>query len=352
MSTSEIPVKNVERLIQPVIWVNLCRVIAIYGVVLIHSCGAFFYQYGTIPLRDWLSANFLDSIVRCAVPLFVMLSGALLLKPSAQLVAFPKLAQRIAKVLFPLLAWSIIYLLITSHHSGGLPVDWLSILKQPAMYHLWFVYMIIGLYIFLPVFQVLFEEIRDKPTLQIYIIGIWFVVTSLPIYWPLPILTLLQQNSFFGYGGYFLIGAVIASSPKDRIPTAIWILIFVISVLVTFGLTWLFSEQAVAPIERAYIYFSPNVIVSAVAAFIIIKRARVSERVAKSIQWISDRSFLIYFVHILALEQVRYSTFTSAISQHTSVFVTILIISIITFAISLMVAAVIRLIPGSQRVFG
>lgn len=332
-------------------WGDLARVIAIYGVILIHSCGAFFYQYGTIPLRDWLSANFLDSIVRCAVPLFVMLSGALLLKQGTQLVTFPKLAQRIAKVLIPLLVWSILYLLYISHHSG-VPVDWLSILKQPAMYHLWFVYMIIGLYILLPVFQVLFEAIHNKPNLQLYLIGIWFVLTSMPIYWPLPLLSLLQQNSFFGYGGFFLIGALIASYPKDRIPTAIWILIFVISVLVTFGLTWLFSEQASAPIEKAYVYFSPNVVISAIAAFIIIKRVRVSERVAKSIQWISDRSFLIYFVHVLALEQVRYSTFTSAISQHTSVFVTILIISIITFAISLMVAAVIRLLPGSQRVFG
>lgn len=285
---------NAGRSNIPIAWANLCRVVAIYGVVLLHSCGAFFYQYGAIPKGDWLSANFLDSFVRCSVPLFVMLSGALLLKPDAPLVAFPSLARRISKVLFPLMAWSIVYLLFVSHHNG-LPVDWLSILKQPAMYHLWFAYMIIGIYLFLPVFQAIFEGIRNRLDIQIYLLVIWLLVTCLPVYWPLPLFSLLQQNSFLGYGGYFLIGAVIATSPRNRITTSIWLLIFLVSVLVTFGLTWKFSEHAGSPIEKAYLYFSPNVFVSAVAAFVLFTRVRVSERVARSLQWVSDRKFLDIF---------------------------------------------------------
>lgn len=351
MNVSENLVKKSGSQREVIDWINLCRVVAIYGVVLIHTCGAFFYQYGAIPLSDWLSANFLDSLMRCTVPLFVMLSGALLLKPGAQLVPPFKLAQRIFKVLFPLIVWSFIYLLHVSHHSD-VPVDWLSILKQPAMYHLWFVYMIIGIYIFLPVFQVIFEAIRSKRNFQLYLLGIWLVVSCLPVYWPLPMLTLLQQSSFFGYGGYFLIGAVIASSPKDRIPTAIWVMIFSISVFVTFGLTWRFSEQANAPIETAYLYFSLNVFVSTIAAFVLFKRVQVAKCLTKILQWVSDRSFLIYFVHVLVLEFVRFSKLIALISQHLPVLLTILIISIATFIISLMVAAVIRVIPGSQPVFG
>lgn len=332
-------------------WVDLCRVIAIYGVILIHSSGAFFYQYRVIPLGDWLSANFLDSLARSAVPLFVMISGALLLKPSAEIVTLSNLARRISKVFFPLLIWSIIHLLYISNCSGQ-EVDLYSLLKQPAMYHLWFVYMIIGIYIFLPVFQILFEAIRDKRNLQIYLLVIWLIITSLPIYLPVPFLSLFQQNSFFGYGGYFLIGAIIASSPKDRIPTALWLLIFLISVLVTFALTWWFSEEASAPVEKYLYYFSLNVFVSAVAAFTLFSRIEISERFKKSLRWISDKSFLIYFIHILVLEQVRYSSLALMVSQHTHVIVTILMISIATFAISLMIATAIRLVPGAQRVFG
>jgi len=332
-------------------WLDLCRVAAMFGVVLIHSSAASFYQYGKIPLENWLSANFLDSLVRCSVPLFVMISGALLLKPGAKPVTFSTLARRLTKVLVPLLMWSVIYLLFISYHSG-MPVDWLSILKQPAMYHLWFVYMIIGIYIFLPVFQVLFDAILTRRYLQLYLLGIWLVVTCLPVYCPLPLLSILQQTCFFGYGGYFLMGAVVASSPTDRIPISIWLLIFFTSVSVTFGLTWRFSEQAGAPIEKAYLYFSPNVFVSAVAAFNLISRARLSKGMAKSLQWISERSFLIYFVHVLALGFISDSSFISAVSHRCPLLLTILMISVATFVLSLMAAAVIRLVPGAQRVFG
>lgn len=351
MSVSENRVQKVTRPSEVIDYINLCRVVAIYGVILIHASGAFFNQYGAIPLIDWLSANFLDSLARFTVPLFVMLSGALLLKPNAQLRTSFKLTRRIAKVLPPLIIWSYIYLLYVSHHTG-ISVDWLSILKKPAMYHLWFVYMIIGIYILIPLFQVIFEEIRNKRNFQLYLLGIWLVISCVPVYWPLPILTLLHQKSFFGYGGYFLIGAVLANSPKDRIPTGLWIMIFVISVFVTFFLTWKFSMQANAPVQKAYFNFSLNVFVSSIAAFILFKRIRVPKYLTKSLQWISNRCFLIYFVHILVLESVRYSNFVSALNQHVPLLLTILIISIATFLISLILAAVIRVIPGSQRVFG
>lgn len=351
MTVGETAVHNTTQPKNILDWANLCRVVAIYGVVLLHSCGAFFYQYGAIPLGDWLSANFLDSIVRSSVPLFVMLSGALLLKPGIPPATTYNLARRIAKVLFPLLAWSLAYLWLASRHSGT-QLNFLSILKQPAMYHLWFVYMIIGLYLLLPLFQLLFEAIRNRHDLQWYLLCVWLVITCVPVYWPLPILAIMQQTSLLSYGGYFILGAVIASSAPDRIPTSIWLLIFLVSAFVTFGLTWHFSEQAGKPVETAYIYFSPNVFVSAVAAFILFTRVQISGRAAKVVRWISDRSFIIYFVHVLTLESVRYNNFTLLIGQRTPVLITILMISIATFAISLIVAALIRLVPGSQRVFG
>ena len=129
-------------------------------------------------------------------------------------------------------------------------------------------------------------------------------------------------------------------------------MIFTISVFVTFGLTWKFSEQANAPIETAYLYFSLNVFVSTIAAFVLFKRIQVAKCLTKILQWVSDRSFLIYLVHVLALEFVRYSKLIALLSQHVPVLLIILIISIATFIISLMVAAVIRVIPGSQPVFG
>lgn len=44
-------------------WADLCRVAAIFGVVVIHACGTNFYQFGKISTSDWLSINLLDSLV-------------------------------------------------------------------------------------------------------------------------------------------------------------------------------------------------------------------------------------------------------------------------------------------------
>lgn len=334
-------------------WADLCRCVAIYGVILLHSCGAPFYQYGEIPLYDWLSANFLDSLVRCSVPIFVMLSGALILRRERvdRDVFFPQVRRRVIKVLVPLVVWSGIFLLYLSYHSG-VEFNLLSIFTKPAMYHLWFVYMIIGLYLLVPLFQILFENIVGRRDLLLYIFLIWFVITCLPVYVPLPILSVIQQSSFFGYGGYFLIGGVIAFRDRDGLPTRTWFLLFLVSVIATFLITWYLSWRASAPVETGYLYFSPNVMISSVSAFVLFTRIKVSAPVAKLSRWVSCCSFFVYFVHVLVLQSVRYSSFISGVGQHAPVFVKILAISFATFVISLTIASIVRLVPVAHRVFG
>lgn len=329
-------------------WADLCRALAIFGVVLIHACGATaFYQYGKIPKMDWLSANLLDSLVRCSVPLFVMLSGALLLKPELKPISIRQVWRRVSRVFFPLLTWNVIYILYVSY-TGGVPINLLSMLSKPAMYHLWFVYMIIGIYILIPVFQALFELIYNRKDLQLYLLIIWFVITCVPTYWKIPLLALFQQDSFLGYGGYFLIGAVIASSNRNQIITPIWLFIYMAGVAITFFLTLQFSEIANSSIEKAYTYYSPNVALTAIAAFIIIKRARISNFFAKYLQIIGDKSFLIYFVHVVFVEPVR----KEVLLAHLPMIMSIFLITFFTFSISLAIASGIRLIPGSKQIFG
>jgi surface polysaccharide O-acyltransferase-like enzyme len=332
-------------------WADLCRVVAIYGVILIHSCGATFYSFGKIPLSDWFAANALDSLARVSVPLFVMLSGAMLLKPGAPITALSSLPQRVSKVLIPLVVWSLLYLYVVASHKGA-PIDWLGTLRQPAMYHLWFVYMIIGLYLLLPFLQAIFEAIRDKPALSLYFMAVWVVITCVPLYFPVPLLGIMQQTTFLGYGGYFILGGLLVTCLKDNIPTAIWIGLYLASSMVTFLLTWNFSDKVSAPTETAYVYFTLNVAIATLAAFKAFTRVKTGPTTGKILHWISDRSFLIFFVHVLVLEQVRYSAIIVSLSQLLPTFFVILIISVATFIFSLLIAALIRFIPGASRVAG
>ena len=60
-------------------WMDICRLIAIFGVILIHISAPVFYDYRTISIDSFLIGNGIDSLARVSVPLFIMLSGALLL---------------------------------------------------------------------------------------------------------------------------------------------------------------------------------------------------------------------------------------------------------------------------------
>jgi len=335
-------------------WADLIRVVAIYGVVLIHSCGEYFYQFEDISRSSWLQSVLLDSIVRSAVPLFVMLSGALILCKSEKcddaLMEVNHLPRRLTRILIPLLVWSGVYFWHLARN--GVPVNVRSIFISPAMYHLWFAYMIVGIYFILPVIRPIFTAMTRSVRLSAYFFLIWFVVTSLPVYLPIPLLSLLMQSSLFGYGGYFILGAMIAQANRIPFSTLSWLLVFFASIGVTVLVTWIFSKQAGSPVETAFKYFSPNTVVASVAAFVLLSRVSVSGRLVSWLHYCSDRTFFIYFVHVLTLEYVRFNPGFLGMTGDWPVGLKIVAISLLTFAISLAIAALVNLIPRSRHVFG
>jgi len=332
-------------------WADLCRVFAIFGVIVIHAGGAILYQYGKVPLTEWMSSNALESLTRCSVPLFVMLSGALLLKADARPFGILDVARRVKKLLIPLLTWNVAYLCYVSHYTGQ-PIDWFSMLVTPPMYHLWFVYMVIGLYLLLPVFQALFQLLLQRRDLRLYLLGFWFIVTSVPVFFPIPLLALLQQSSFFGYGGYFLMGGLLASLAPARLSTRAWAWIYLAAVVATFIVTLWSSIRAHSLIQTAYTYFSPNVVVASVAAFILFTRVQIPAALSRPLMWVSEKSFLVFFMHVVILQQVAQSETAGAISQHVPAALSILAVSFATYLVCLGISAAIRLVPGAGSVFG
>lgn len=91
-------------------WFNNARVIAILAVVLLHVSSRV-VMWSELGSNDWWYANLYDSLVRWCVPVFVMISGALLLSPekAEPLGLFYK--KRASRILFPLVFWSLFYML-------------------------------------------------------------------------------------------------------------------------------------------------------------------------------------------------------------------------------------------------
>ncbi len=333
-----------------IIWADACRVMAIFGIILIHTSAGFFYQYETLSTFGWASAALLDALARAAVPIFIMLSGALLLQENTIFNA-QSMGRRLSKIALPLVLWSIFYFQYLAY-VAGLPYHLVSILQTPAMYHLWFVYMMLGLYLLLPFLQILYKAMQKRFNLQLYFLALWLIIYALPIYVHLPILNLMQMQ-LFGYGGYFLFGRWLLDITKNNtIPTFWFGMLYLLGVFITFMLTCIFSHQAHQANEQAYLYFSINVCMAALGGFAFCTRLRLSKTITKFIRQLSDKCFLIYFMHVFVLEQVRYNMYVQYFTTQLPVGLSILLMSLIVFSLCVAIAFLIRLVVRNKYVLG
>ena len=141
---------------------DIIRMTAIIFVILIHSCGIL-QENLDIPSIKVLNIG-LTSLVNTAVPLFVMLSGALLLGKEEPLGVFFR--KRFSRILLPFVIWSFI-LYLGQHPPRSAAFLWeypVALLSGGVHEVYWFVYMIILLYLLTPVLR---PAMRDRTT------GLW-----------------------------------------------------------------------------------------------------------------------------------------------------------------------------------
>ena len=62
-----------------VIWADLLKIFAIYGVIIIHSSAPYLVEYDKSE-ADWWAGNLYDSFYRWCIPVFFMVSGTFILE--------------------------------------------------------------------------------------------------------------------------------------------------------------------------------------------------------------------------------------------------------------------------------
>lgn len=89
------------------VYLDSIRGVAIILVIIHHLCARFIQQENID--SAWWAANFLITLSIPAVPLFVIISGALLLTSQKDVPVSKFLINRFKKVGIPFIAWMIIY---------------------------------------------------------------------------------------------------------------------------------------------------------------------------------------------------------------------------------------------------
>ena len=142
-----------QRTGQRVVYADLLRIAAMVAVIVLHVCGNN-WQGEDIHSLDWHLLNVFDSLVRWCVPVFVMLSGMFFLDPGRNVTYRSIFTKKLLRVFTAYVFWSVLYAAFTALLAwrGGTPETplqiWLDVVY--GHYHLWFLYMIMGLYLFRP----------------------------------------------------------------------------------------------------------------------------------------------------------------------------------------------------------
>ena len=343
--------------------VDLIRTFAIVLVILLHAAIepiTIVDQMSPQGVTLWWTTNIYDSIARPAVPLFVMLSGALLLQPAklgeSLSVFFKKRANRIA---LPFLFWSVAYFAWRFFVYGeALTANSIleGILTGPY-FHFWFFYLLVGLYLITPVLRVVVAYINRK-TFS-FLMVLWFLGTAI-----IPLLALLSplrlnSNVFLltGWIGYFLLGAYFL---KARVRYEVLFTLLVLGLTCTIIGTYL----AVGTLGEQYSQFfydaySFSMIGASGALFLLLAAVSpntLAERFPhgnRLLHLIGQNTIPIYLFHIMVLEALHKGFFGFQISLATMIpALEIPLITTVTLLICLAVIYPLKKIPLMKRLIG
>ena len=317
---------------QRIIYLDFLKVIAIFLMVANHCVDNVTPAERALPWYN-LWGSVYNSFTRPAIPLFMMVTGILLLPTKMDMGSFYK--KRLSRVLIPFLVWSVLYNLFP-WFTGLLNCDpetihvffkWAdtsqafgdalrNILMIPFNFsafavQMWYVYLLIGIYLYIPVFSAWVEK-SDKRSQRIFL-AIWAVSLFVPYLRNYLTANLFGECSwnefglfyyFAGFSGYMLLGYHLVKYPLQMSKVskyALAAIAFAIGYAVTligFKNATAVEGQSEAMVELFFTYCSPNVALMTFAVFLIAKDLRFeNKRVNRFISQFSICTFGIWMCH-------------------------------------------------------
>lgn len=345
---------------------DVLRVLACYMVMQIHT-GEFYYigNDGTvINSADSHIVGWYNSAFRTCVPLFVMLSGYFLF-PINDTAAFFK--KRLGRVAIPFVLWCALYAFYYYFTGAAtLQTALLNILKIPVNYgvevgHLWFVYMLLGIYLFAPLISN-WVLTCTRRNMEFYLV-LWAVAMSVPyIHLIFPeVLGECYWNHtpmlyyFSGFLGYVILANYIKRfhlQPKPWNYT-----LGILLILIGYGITaWVFeqrlaTETSTASLELTWGFETINVAMMTAGIFLILKNISIQNTTSAGARLLGDvsaKSYGMYLAHIMVLNAVH-----NWIDPHfASAAIKLPLIAAITFIITYLLMKVLSYLPKSKWLVG
>lgn len=368
-----------------VVWADVLRFIAMFMVISVHCTDPFNISPAARLNPEYnFWGTIYGSVLRPCVPLFVMLTGMLLLPVKQEIGPFYK--KRLLRVVSPFVIWSVLYNLfpwftgvigsdtsvITNFfvYAGDNPSQAFSesaynILMIPFNFtafctHMWYIYMLIGFYLFMPIFSAWIVNATDKQKrLYLYLWGLTLFLPYTAEYVSNYLFGACPWNGrfdlfyyFSGFNGYLLLGHYLSKGNRWSIFKTV--LISSVLFAVGYGITYVgFGNMVANPssteeqIELFFLYCTPNVVLMTIAVFLLVQKVNISNPFwVKILANLTKYGLGIYMVHYFLVGP----SFMVVDFIHVPIPVQIPVATSITFAFAWLFNAIIyRLFPAKAR---
>lgn len=286
---------------------DIAKIVAIAGVLIVHVAARPNDGFQVLTTQAWIATTAIETAMRWCVPLFVMVSGMLLLTArTAHQPPADFYRRRAGRIAIPLIGWSLFARIFNEFQ--GIPASFeehlQAIYAGVPYYHLYFLFVIAGLYLVCPLLARAIAALSERElaatTVVALVIGfLWGGVTP----W-LPATSSNAFSEFAPFVGYFLAGCWLAKVRIDKGVILVCVTVFVLLLAAsTVGTYFFVSTHGLEVGRYLYGYLAPPVIVMSICVFLIL-RALTEKREArgpiphiKTLHFVGEATFGIFLIH-------------------------------------------------------
>lgn len=286
-------------------YADVLRVMATLAVIVIHLTGAWVESLDP-STGNWMVCNLYNSLSRWAVPVFVMLSGMFLLDPDRPM--DPKrLLRHMLRLGVALAVWGMVYALREQIRKTGLTPAAVAaaaedVFRGRTSFHLWFIYMMLGLYLVTPVLRAFLRgaEKRDLHYFFLLYALLNLFLPSFLLFRPSQVIRVHLTMTYLSTGTLQYVGYYVAGYYLMRYPPDGKLRTLLLSLGLLGGVITIAGTACIPPARERlllYVYYAPNVAAMAVAVFVLVQSAAPKIRG----RWwgaLSQVTFGIYLVHL------------------------------------------------------
>lgn len=301
-----------------IVFLDLLRITAIFAMVLLHVVAGDFLGKDSVwrtaapNTAAWQVFNAYDCLVRFCVPIFCMISGILFLDPARDVPIKKLFTKNIRRIVLAFLFWSPVYALLGAllrSEGFGLSVI-VDMVKRTVFghYHLWFLLMLLGFYLVVPLLRKITADKRLTEYFLILTFVFTFLQNALLLIPPFRNVIDIQAGKMSlymvsGFVGYFVLGSYLYRyPPRTAVRHGIYLL-GVLSFVGTAAASGVISFLSGKPNSELYGYLLPNVLFEAAAVYLFFAThfgsRTFSPRAVARIGTLSSCCFGIYLVHDL-----------------------------------------------------